>query len=236
MTEWHIRYGGRGVIIYWHVEKKSTCIYSQLKRCSSSEVAAMFEGGLRHCTDMDIDKQCLFQDFVIKSDSCFQDTITPVHQFSHQCTNGHYFLSYLTGTSRRKYYTFTYGRFFRTTRTCKATLSTEVDRTKAGSEPMYLSVSRSQPLKGFLIEGKNIGNFDVDDRVPKFLFVEPFGNRYFLFRVNSHQGRGGLPFRNSVTDMFWSSFFAFRPLDTSAQDQSHIDLGELIIISPRMNT
>ena len=22
MTEWHIRYGGRGVMIYWHVEKK----------------------------------------------------------------------------------------------------------------------------------------------------------------------------------------------------------------------
>lgn len=57
MTEWHIRYGGRGVMIYWHVEKESTCIYSQLKRCSSSEVAAMIEGVLRHCTDMDIEKQ-----------------------------------------------------------------------------------------------------------------------------------------------------------------------------------
>lgn len=57
MTEWHIRYGGRGVMIYWHVEKKSTCIYSQLKRCSSSEVAAMIEGVLRHCTDMEIDRQ-----------------------------------------------------------------------------------------------------------------------------------------------------------------------------------
>ena len=41
MTEWHIRYGGRGVMIYWHVDKHSTCIYSQLKTCSSSEVAAM---------------------------------------------------------------------------------------------------------------------------------------------------------------------------------------------------
>ena len=57
MTEWHIRYGGRGVMIYWHVEKKSTCIYSQLKRCSSSEVATMIEGVLRHCTDMTIDRQ-----------------------------------------------------------------------------------------------------------------------------------------------------------------------------------
>lgn len=54
MTEWHIRYGGRGVMIYWHVENKSICIYSQLKRCSSSEVAAMIEGLLRHQTDMDV--------------------------------------------------------------------------------------------------------------------------------------------------------------------------------------
>jgi TnpA family transposase/DNA-binding cell septation regulator SpoVG len=56
MTEWHIRYGGRGVMIYWHVEKNSVCIYSQLKTCSSSEVAAMIEGLLRHCTDMKIEK------------------------------------------------------------------------------------------------------------------------------------------------------------------------------------
>ncbi|CAE6869060.1 Tn3 family transposase ISNpu13 [Paraburkholderia aspalathi] len=54
MTEWHIRYGGRGVMIYWHVEHKSVCIYSQLKRCSSSEVAAMIEGVLRHESDMEI--------------------------------------------------------------------------------------------------------------------------------------------------------------------------------------
>ncbi|HJX09816.1 MAG TPA: Tn3 family transposase [Candidatus Binatia bacterium] len=56
MTEWHIRYGGRGIMIYWHVERKSVCIYSQLKRCSSSEVAAMIEGVLRHCTDMEVEK------------------------------------------------------------------------------------------------------------------------------------------------------------------------------------
>ncbi|MCW4356113.1 Tn3 family transposase [Hoyosella sp. YIM 151337] len=54
MTEWHQRYGGAGVMIYWHVERRSTCIYSQLKSCSSSEVAAMIEGLLRHCTDADI--------------------------------------------------------------------------------------------------------------------------------------------------------------------------------------
>ncbi|WP_420584043.1 Tn3 family transposase [Ruegeria sp.] len=57
MTEWHARYGGRGVMIYWHVERRATCIYSQLKRCSSSEVAAMIEGVLRHCTDMEIQRQ-----------------------------------------------------------------------------------------------------------------------------------------------------------------------------------
>lgn len=57
LTEWHVRYGGRGVMIYWHVEEKSVCIYSQLKRCSSSEVAAMIEGVLRHETDADIQKQ-----------------------------------------------------------------------------------------------------------------------------------------------------------------------------------
>ena len=56
MTEWHIRYGGRGVMIYWHVEKKSACIYSQLKRCSSSEVASMIEGVLRHCTDLPVEE------------------------------------------------------------------------------------------------------------------------------------------------------------------------------------
>ena len=56
MSQYHLRYGGRGVMIYWHVEKKSTCIYSQLKTCSSSEVAAMIEGVLRHCTQMEVQK------------------------------------------------------------------------------------------------------------------------------------------------------------------------------------
>ncbi|CDH24239.1 transposase [Xenorhabdus bovienii str. kraussei Becker Underwood] len=57
MTEWHAHYGGRGVMIYWHVDTHSTCIYSQLRRCSSSEVSAMMEGVLRHCTDMEINHQ-----------------------------------------------------------------------------------------------------------------------------------------------------------------------------------
>jgi TnpA family transposase len=55
MTEWHNRYGGPGVMIYWHVERRSMCIYSQLKNCSSSEVAAMIEGLLRHDTDVPIE-------------------------------------------------------------------------------------------------------------------------------------------------------------------------------------
>ncbi|GGS36807.1 hypothetical protein Snoj_16600 [Streptomyces nojiriensis] len=54
MTEYHARYGGNGVTIYWHVERKNVCIYSQLKSCSSSEVAAMIEGLLRHCTEAEI--------------------------------------------------------------------------------------------------------------------------------------------------------------------------------------
>jgi TnpA family transposase len=42
-------------MIYWHVERRSTCIYSQLKT-PSSEVAAMIEGVLRHCTEMAVEK------------------------------------------------------------------------------------------------------------------------------------------------------------------------------------
>ncbi len=56
MTAWHARYGGPGVMIYYHVERNSVCIYSQLKACSSSEVAAMIEGVLRHDTEMDVEK------------------------------------------------------------------------------------------------------------------------------------------------------------------------------------
>ena len=51
-TEWHSRYGGRGVLIYWHVEKKSMVVHSQLINCAASEVAAMVEGAVRHGTSM----------------------------------------------------------------------------------------------------------------------------------------------------------------------------------------
>lgn len=57
LTEWHLRYGGRGVMVYWHVEKNSCCIYSQLKRVSSSEAGSMIEGVMRHCTEMKVEQQ-----------------------------------------------------------------------------------------------------------------------------------------------------------------------------------
>ena len=47
---------GRGVMVYWHVEKRAVCIYSQLKTVSSSEVATMLEGLLRHGTEMPLEK------------------------------------------------------------------------------------------------------------------------------------------------------------------------------------
>ena len=55
MTEWHNRYGGPGVMVYWHVEKKQLCIHSQLTTCSASEVAAMLRGLLHHDTDVEIE-------------------------------------------------------------------------------------------------------------------------------------------------------------------------------------
>lgn len=56
-TQWHMRYGGPGIMIYWHVERKSLCIHSQLKAPSSSEVASMIEGVLHHVTEMSVDRQ-----------------------------------------------------------------------------------------------------------------------------------------------------------------------------------
>lgn len=56
MVEWHARYKGRGVMVYWHVDENALCIYSQLKTCSSSEVGAMLKGILQHCTDMEMNQ------------------------------------------------------------------------------------------------------------------------------------------------------------------------------------
>lgn len=56
MSSWHPRYHSNGVMIYWHVDTASVCIYSQLKSCQSSEVASMLEGVLKHSTKANIDK------------------------------------------------------------------------------------------------------------------------------------------------------------------------------------
>lgn len=56
LTQWHKRYRNAGVMVYWHVTKQALCIYSQLKAPSSSEVASMIEGVLRHCTAMQVDR------------------------------------------------------------------------------------------------------------------------------------------------------------------------------------
>lgn len=40
-------------MIYWHVECPSLCVYSQLKTCSSAEVAATTDGLIRHAADVD---------------------------------------------------------------------------------------------------------------------------------------------------------------------------------------
>jgi len=56
-TQWHVQYGSRGVMIYWHVGRNSLCIHYQLKSPSSSEVASMIEGVVRHCSEMEVDRQ-----------------------------------------------------------------------------------------------------------------------------------------------------------------------------------
>lgn len=54
-TEWHSRYGGRGVLVYWSVESGAMAIHSQLITCTASEVAAMIEGVMRHGTAMRVE-------------------------------------------------------------------------------------------------------------------------------------------------------------------------------------
>lgn len=56
MSRWHPRYHSKGVMVYWHVDTNSVCIYSQLKSCAASEVSSMIEGILRHQTDKTADK------------------------------------------------------------------------------------------------------------------------------------------------------------------------------------
>lgn len=56
ITEWHVRYRGPGIMVYWHVDKKALCVYSQVKSCSSSEIVSMIEGIVNHSTDADVQK------------------------------------------------------------------------------------------------------------------------------------------------------------------------------------
>ena len=52
--EWHARYGGGGILVYWHVEEKYVVVHSQVLKASASEVAAMVEGAVRHGTAMNL--------------------------------------------------------------------------------------------------------------------------------------------------------------------------------------
>ncbi len=54
VSEFNPHYNRRGVMAYWHVERNSLCIYSQLR--GTSEVAAMIEGLVRHDTEMRVEK------------------------------------------------------------------------------------------------------------------------------------------------------------------------------------
>ena len=43
------------MLIYWHVERKSMVIHSQVINCTASEVAAMVDGAMHHGTAMDVE-------------------------------------------------------------------------------------------------------------------------------------------------------------------------------------
>jgi TnpA family transposase len=55
-TGWHARYRSRGVMVYWHVERRSLAIFSQVTSPGASEVAAMMQGVLHHLTTMEVQK------------------------------------------------------------------------------------------------------------------------------------------------------------------------------------
>jgi TnpA family transposase len=57
LSEWSPRHYKSGVMIYWHVNDQYICVYSQLKTCTSSEVASMLQGIINQETDMDIESQ-----------------------------------------------------------------------------------------------------------------------------------------------------------------------------------
>ena len=55
MAEWNPHYPKPGVMAYWHVDTNALCIYSQLQRTSSSQVASMVTGLVRHDTEMRVE-------------------------------------------------------------------------------------------------------------------------------------------------------------------------------------
>ena len=55
MTEWHVRYRGTRRDELLACGTQSVCIY-QIKACLASEIAAMLEGMLRHCTSAEVDR------------------------------------------------------------------------------------------------------------------------------------------------------------------------------------
>lgn len=57
MSQWSPRHHNNDVMIYWHVNDQYICVYFQLKTCTSSEVASMFQGVISQQTDVDIEYQ-----------------------------------------------------------------------------------------------------------------------------------------------------------------------------------
>lgn len=57
MSEWSPRHHAEGVMIYWHVSDQYICVYSQIKTCTSSEVASMLQGIINQESDMEIEAQ-----------------------------------------------------------------------------------------------------------------------------------------------------------------------------------
>ena len=73
----NLRASGRGVLIYWHVERKSMAIHSQLIGCPASEVAAMIEGVMRHGAVMEVEASSIgFTGVTANGKS--MDTLNPV--------------------------------------------------------------------------------------------------------------------------------------------------------------
>jgi len=56
MAEMHLRYGRSGIMVYWHVERRSLCFFSKVKRVSTPEVAPMLHGILHHGLNMNVQR------------------------------------------------------------------------------------------------------------------------------------------------------------------------------------